>query len=94
MSGAAWVLAGPEAYRWYLIREDPLPLWAKQFRYWLITAVMIAFGPVLVLMYEASGATLTPIPGVQHRRVSPVTDLRRRPRGQARPGQLKGSGNA
>ena len=52
---------GPEAYRWYLIREDPLPLWARQFRYWLITAVMIAFGPVLVLMYEASGATLTPI---------------------------------
>jgi hypothetical protein len=25
---------GPEAYRWYLVREDPLPPWAKQFGYW------------------------------------------------------------
>ena len=52
---------GPEAYRWYLSREHPLPPWAKELKYWLITTVMIAFGPILVLMYEASGATLTPI---------------------------------
>ena len=48
---------GPEAYRWYLSREHPLPPWAKELKYWLITTVMIAFGPILVFMYEASGAT-------------------------------------
>ena len=52
---------GPEVYRWYLVREVPLPTWAKEVKYWVITVAMIAFGPVLVLMYETSGATLTPV---------------------------------
>lgn len=51
----------PEALRWYRIREESMPDWAKRPRYWVITAVMVAFGPVLVWVYQSSGVEMNPV---------------------------------
>ena len=59
----AWGLLGGiggELPQWYRIRHEPLPAWAKRPLYWVVTIAMITFGAVLVLMYEDSGAHLTP----------------------------------
>ena len=49
---------GGESPQWYRIRHEPLPDWARRPLYWAVTTFMIAFGAVLVLMYESSGAQL------------------------------------
>ena len=53
-----------EALKFFLIRDtlhEGWPLWAKSWRYWIVTAVMSLLGGFLVLLYVSSGTSLTPL---------------------------------
>ncbi|MCY4661831.1 MAG: hypothetical protein OXF93_18790 [Acidobacteria bacterium] len=52
--------AGAELLRWFRVRDQPAPDWGRRPLYWVVTVLMIAFGALLVLMYEGSGVALNP----------------------------------
>ena len=51
-----------EVLRWYQMREtlyEGMPHWAADWKYWVVTVLMIGVGSVLVLMHQDSGTQMT-----------------------------------
>ena len=52
-----------EVLRWYRVREtlyEGMPHWAADWKYWVVTVLMIGVGSLLVLMHQDSGTRMTP----------------------------------
>ena len=55
---------GVEALQWFRIRKTlhrGVPDWAGHWLYWIVTAVMVALGGLLVFAYISSGVHISPI---------------------------------
>ena len=61
-----------EAVGFYRVRKSAFPQWAKTFRYWFWTGVMIAIGGGLAVAYVKSGVALTPILAVNVGAAAPL----------------------